>query len=266
MRARTAILAALCATSVGLLGASNSARASLVLSGGNVHDSFTDIGAQGFGNAPRLLTVQATGTSTVEAGKIDLSTGVATDVAFAGDTFAARNDVPNPCCTDVNKASAPSLSAVGWATGADVAIGLNTGEAGTDITLENVVLYLWNAANQVVGTFALGPNEINFSATELARQQGNGNAIFKFVLDAAQQTAFNIALGVNPDLSTFHITLASAFRDVTDGPESWLAVLGPGAVIPIPGALVLFASGLVGVAALNRRRRSRNTMETAIAA
>src|SRR5262245_17774780 len=62
-----------------LAGAAN---ASLILFGGNpplpvatIAQSFTDITAQGFGNAPRLLTLQTTGVETGSVTPVDMPQG-----------------------------------------------------------------------------------------------------------------------------------------------------------------------------------------------
>ena len=252
---RSVIFVGACAVAVGLLGGPPDARADLVLAGGSIAASFTDLGSQGYGNAPRLLTLQATGSLPAgdpEAGQLVYTGGVAASANYQGNLSAARNDVPNPCCTDVNKASVPTLGSLGWTSGADVKIGMNTSEASTGITLQNLVLSLYNNSNTVVGTFSL-PSAIAFPDTELDKQPGNGNAIFEFVLSPAEQTAFNNLL--TGTFSTFHIALAAAFTDVIDGPESFLAVLGPGSplLVPEPGSLVLFGVGLIFLRVASRR-------------
>jgi hypothetical protein len=259
MQTRTAFFVAMCAAGVGLMGLPQNARASLVLSGGSVAASFTDIGAQGFGNAPRLLTLQdngppPNGNNGTEAGQIVISAGgVVSPTSFAGE-----NDIVSPCC-DGSKNSAPTLGSLGWTSGADVKLGFNAGQEGLlGLTLNQLVLSLYNNANTVVGTFSLAA-PVTFTALQLALQQGNGNAIFQFVLNAAEQAQFNGLLVGN--FSTFHIALASQLGDAlhpaNDGPESFLAVQA----IPLPGALVLFGSGLLGLAVLGRRGRRRDTQE-----
>jgi hypothetical protein len=253
MQTRTALFVAICAAGVGLVALPYQAQASLVLSGGSVAASFTDIGAQGFGNAPRLLTLQENGT---EAGQIVISPGGVVSPA----SFAGQNSVASPCC-DGSKNSAPTLGSLAWTSGADVKIGFNSNQEGqTGITLNQLILSLYNNANTVVGTFSLAA-PITFTAAQLALQQGNGNAIFQFVLTAAEQAQFNALLVGS--FSTFHIALASQLGagagnlPSNDGPDSFLAVRA----IPLPGALVLFGSGLLGLAALGRRSRRRDSQE-----
>src|SRR5262245_13570789 len=64
--------------------------------GTNVAASFSDIGAQGFGNAPRLLTMQTNGVETGGATPVNLPFGDA---------------VPN---AGGNKTNTPTLAALQW--------------------------------------------------------------------------------------------------------------------------------------------------------
>ena len=226
-----------------LLGGLPDARADIILYGGTFENSFVDLGAQGFGNAPRLLTLQATGNATNEGGQLILSgSGVPSSTDFAG-----MNDVANPQ-PNSQKNNIPTLAALGWTSGADVKIGFNTGEAGTDLTLQQLVLSLYDSTYNVVGTFALA-EPVYFSAAVLDWQQGNGNAIFQFVLDSGQQTTFNTLLSGNGP--NFYIALGSEILNVEDGPDSFLAVLGPGAPppsLPEPATIFLLGCGFVGLA------------------
>src|SRR4051812_35250617 len=92
------------------------ARASLVLKGGSIDASFTDLSGVGFGASPSMLTLQTNG---IQTGSVD-SFG-----AVHGDAIAGQN-----------KAAAFTLSQVGWTSGADVGIGYNSNQqGGSGITL-----------------------------------------------------------------------------------------------------------------------------------
>jgi hypothetical protein len=106
------------------------------------------------------------------------------------------------------------------------------------------------------------PSPINFSAADLALQQGNGNAAFDFHLTAAEQATFNTIVAM-PGSGSFFAGLASSLgcqagAPVTcipsnDGPDSFIGFAQSAVVLgPIVGAGL---PGLLGLLALARRRR-----------
>src|SRR5438876_742394 len=78
------------------------ANATLVLTGPTPAASFVDLGAQGFGNAPRMLTLQ---TNDFESGSV-----TPVDVVH-GDAVAGAN-----------KSTTPTLGTLGWTSGGNVGI------------------------------------------------------------------------------------------------------------------------------------------------
>jgi hypothetical protein len=227
-------------------------------------NSFTDLDGTGFGALPRILTEQ---TSTFEAGQTAPNgSGGVTFPTFPNLGAPGIGSVPNVAIPGSDKASAPSLQALGWDTASKVGIGFVSDQTGnTGVTLQTLSLTLFNGSTRL-GTFSLaGP--VNYSQAELALQPGNGNAAFTFLLDAAQQIAWNGLVDSN-SLATLYIGLAaslgcsgtpSATCQVTnDGPDSFVAIAQPGSptLAPLPGAIWLFGSGLLGLTLLGRRRKA----------
>jgi hypothetical protein len=234
---------------------SSSAQASLILMGSSPADSFTDLGAQGFGTAPRLLTMQG-------SGQDDFLSGFESPVNVENGVGC-----PGPGCDVIdgaNKSTTPTIAATGWTSGAEVGIGFNSDQQGnTGITMQDLVLTIYNGTT-AVGTFALGPAFINFSSADLALQQGNGNAVFNFGLDAAQQAQFNTILAMAGS-SGFYVGLGATLGCpagspagclvTNDGPDSFVAFKqSAGTNVPDGGSTVtLLGSALVAIGMLRRR-------------
>jgi len=222
------------------------AKADLILTEANgtpavtIPQSFTDLGAEGFGHAPRLLTLQTTGTESGSGTPVNVANGDA---------------VPG-----MDKTTTPTLGALGWVNGTNVGIGFNSNQTGgTGITLAALALTIYNGTT-ALATFNLDPAEtpLVFSATDLALQQGNGNAVFNFGLNAAERAQFN-AIEAMPGSANFFAGLSSTLTGANDGADSFLAFTQPASVPgPIAGAgipgLVMACLGMVGLA---RRRIMR---------
>jgi hypothetical protein len=103
-----------------------------------VFNSAISIQAQGFGNAPRLLTIQSPGSTSTESGAIGISAGnlvgltpgISDALVHSGNgvTNAGGNTV-SPL-SDNQKFGIPTLSSLGWTSGASVALLFNATEPG----------------------------------------------------------------------------------------------------------------------------------------
>jgi hypothetical protein len=215
-----------------------------------VADSFTPLGAQGFGNAPRMLTLQTNGVETGNVTPVDVVHGDAVSGA--------------------NKSTTPTLSTLGWGSGAQVGIGFNSDQSGqTGITMQSLTLTIFNGTTSV-GSFSLASSltPLTFTPADLALQQGNGNAVFDFGLTDAEQAQFN-AIVAQPGSSGFFAGLSSQLGcpasapagclPSNDGPDSFIGFQQVPAPIIGHGLLVLLAvSGvLFGARLLERGKRHR---------
>jgi hypothetical protein len=217
----------------------------VLLNPGPPINSFVDLGAQGFGNAPRLLTLQ---TNTVETGNV-----------------TPVDAVHNDAISGADKSTTPTIAQAGWTSGATVGIGFNSDQTGqTGVTMQSLTLTIYSGTT-AVGSFNLAPVPLQFAASDLKLEPGNGNAVFDFKLDAAQQAQFDAILAQSGS-AAFFIGLGAQLgcpaasatcQPSNDGPDTFLAFAQAGQqVVPLPSAMWLFGSGLAGLIALSRKRKA----------
>jgi hypothetical protein len=236
------------------LGAATQASASLIF------DSSILLSAQGFGTAPRDLTIQNTGgTGAAESGCVSPTGGFTVGSAACGGLDAAMGngivntggDEANPL-TDNQKFGAPFASDRGISTAADIGILFNATEPGGDgITISDLTLKFYQNG-VLVGSI---DGQQSFGSTN----PGNGVAGFVFRVDSVQSAYVNGLLA----LGSIQFALESTLTGASGGPESFRIVnLGAGAgssggggqTIPEPASLALFGFAALGLA--KRARRS----------
>jgi hypothetical protein len=251
---------------------------------------FADLGATGFGNFPRLLTLQ---NNVLEAGGTVAGANGAT-------TFVRGGTVGNPetVCTGngdcgsgsgggtrtganeslvYSIAQISALTGGGWVTGANVGLGLDTNQTGNSgpLTFATLQVTVYNAAGVALGSFGDGNNPVDISQALLTLQQGNGNSVFNIGLDAPQQAQYDALIAANGGIANeanLYIGMRASFGcgafgpaicgttnnfSSNDGAESFLAfnpVPGPIVGAGLPG-LIAACGGLFG---LNFWRRRRN--------
>ncbi|HVF64178.1 MAG TPA: PEP-CTERM sorting domain-containing protein [Casimicrobiaceae bacterium] len=243
------ILIPLCAA---LLSAS--ASASLIYQSGIL------LSAQGFGSAPRDLTIQETGanqdgsesgcvrpnaTGTIVIGPIACTGADAT--ILGNGVIPTGGDEPAPLSDD-NKYGIPTLGSLGITSASQIGILFNATEpAGDSANVTDLTLNFFSSAGVLLGSI---DGSFNFPSTN----PGNGIAGFVFVIDAAQQAL--VAPFIQP---TTIVSLFSTITDISGGPETFTIVnlsTAPPAKISEPGSLALLGVAVLGTVVALRRRRS----------
>ena len=232
-----------------------------IASAGLVYDSTILAPAQGFGTAPRDLTLQATGQDSFESGGLGWDgTAIVFGSVLADESQvfmgngvvnqAGTTSLPSPLADD-QKYGVPTIGALGITMASQIAVLFNATEpAGDSVSVTDLTLKFYSSAGSFLGA-------IDGSADFLSSNAGNGVAGFTFVIDAAQQGTVDgwlLAGGADTRLA-----LEASIADFSGGPETFLiynlAPDGPVAAIPEPGTYALMLAGLGVVGFVARRRR-----------
>ena len=222
-----------------------------------VQDGQLAIGAQGFGNAHRLLTVQEAGQDTTESGAIGIvngaivavSPGINDALVFDGNGVTNLGGDEVSPQTDTLKFGIPTLGELGWTNATDVNLLFNADEPGGDgITVNDVTLKFYSG-NSVIAAI-----DGNFSYADTI--VGNGNAGFLIDVSGAQRGYLNSHVFNQAGYTNFRIALETTMSDVADGPDSFSAVESV-PVIPEPETYAMMLAGL-GLMGFIVRRRKQN--------
>jgi hypothetical protein len=208
-----------------------------------IYDASILLSAQGFGTAPRDLTVQRTGgTTSPESGCVSYSGGMVavgsascmgSDAAFMGN----------------QKYGAPLESDRGITSAADIGILFNATEPGGDaINVTDLTLKFY------LGDTLIG--SIDGSQNFADSNPGNGVAGFVFTVDAAQTGYVNGLLSQGD----IRLALESTLTGSSGGPESFRIVnlngveVDPRANVPDAGSSLLMLGAALGALGAVRRR------------
>ena len=218
-----------------------------------VFNSQIQLSAQGFGTAPRDLTVQQRGNSSIESGCVGISGNaiavgscMGTDAAFdPNGVINVGGDEPNPQ-TDAQKYGIPTAASLGILSAADIGVLFNaTDPAGGPINVRDVTLKFYNTAGVLIGS-------IDGSNNFLSSNAGNGVAGFVFTVSADEQAYVNSLL-----TGGTRFALEASLTGATGGPDTFkiVNIRQPGAVPePATWAMMLVGFGAVGY---GMRRRAK---------
>lgn len=234
-------------------------------------NTFADLGATGFGNAPRLLTLQSQGNNTQESGaviSVGGTVGFLSPVTIAPDfsMIGVSCDSQGTCgALNVQQSALVNVSTL-WNTGANVGVGLDTNQTGnSQLMFNELVLNIYNSAGTLIGTFG-GNDAVLITQAQLALQQGNGNSVFNLQLTLAEQAEFDLMRTNNPGsifaglASDLGCTGAGCVGPSNDGAESFLAFSQSSVAVPAPivgAGLPGLIAACMGLFGLNRWRRRK---------
>jgi hypothetical protein len=210
----------------------------------------------GFGNAPRMLTVQSTGNTPAESGCVGFAGGsmsVGTTGCSGMGAFApAGGDEPNPHGS-FPKFNAPTLGSLGYTNASQIQILFDATEPGstTSLTMNQLVLKIYSPTGKLLMVNTLVSPGLVLDPTV----EGNGRFDYGFALNAAGIALANSAIFGTAGYQNDVITLESTMSSVHGGPESFVAaaVIG-GSTVPEPAGVLMISTGLLGLLALSRRK------------
>ncbi|MDQ6628126.1 MAG: PEP-CTERM sorting domain-containing protein [Pseudomonadota bacterium] len=229
-----------------------------------VYDSTILVSAQGFGNAPRDLTLSSPNNDTFESGAVGVVFSGGTNVITFGDpildsqvfmgngvsTVAGTASLPSPRVDD-QKYGIPTIGSLGITTASQIGILFNATEPGGDsANVIDLTLKFYSSTGGFLGAI---DGQQNFLSTF----PGNGVAGFVFKVDALQQSFVNGLILAGGSGTT--LALEASIADATGGPESFTVInLGPVNPVPEPETYALMLAGLGALGYVARRRRQDN--------
>jgi hypothetical protein len=220
-----------------LVAAASSSYADIVLLGP------APTGGAGLGNRSTVLTLQSPASSSSEEGCVGLNQST------AGCGFSDATVLQG-----AGQIGTYTMGDLGLTSFSDLRIMFNAAQPGNaeDVTLNQLVLTLYNTAAQTTSVYSLSPAPVTLDATFL----GIGQEGFIFGLDGTQAAIANIFAGGN---SGIVLGLGASLDGATGGPDTFsFAVATPGGdeTVPEPSTYMMLAGGLVALVGAKRFRKA----------
>lgn len=230
------------------------------------YDSTLSAPAQGFGTAPRDLTLQANGSAIMESGGVGVDAsgnivfgsivpdaGVYDGNGITNSTSLA--DLPMPRADDA-KYGVPTIGSLGITTASQIGILFNATETnGDSVNVTDLTLKFFGTNGTLLGAI---DGQYNFSGSNA----GNGVAGFTFKVTDDELTFVNGLLRAGG--SGTRLALEASISDVSGGPESFLiynlTTLPPSVggtangTVPEPDSVALLGLGLLGLVLSNKKK------------
>ncbi len=234
-----------------------------------IYDETIQASGVGFGNAPRDLTLQATGQTAIESGSIgvdpitgEIVFGQAINDAAVFDGNGVTNSssldsMPPPLTVSGAKYGIPTTGSLGITSANQIAVLFNATEPrGDSINLIDLTLKFFSSTGTLLGAI---DGSQNF-ASSLA---GNGVAGFTFVVSQDEQAFVNSLLAIGGAGTT--LALEASLTNFSGGPESFLIYNlanggpgGPPSAVPEPTTMALLGLGLLGFVVSRRKSAKYN--------
>jgi PEP-CTERM motif len=202
------------------------------------------LSAQGFGNAPRLITLKSPGSNTTESGA----------TSFSGGAASKSGDIPPPPGNPGLglKWDVPTVGSLNWNSADDIQLLFNPTEPGgnkSSITINKLTLTFFNPNGTVAGSITNDLGALIYSSSD----PGNGKSGFLIDVSLDEYAALNAILAGGPNL---RVGVSASLSAATGGPDSFSAIVATPAV-PEASTWAMMILGFAGVGFLALRRKSQ---------